>query len=77
MSDALKLKVLKLLLRVSSVVLCLAFAAVLFPVTWMERGHALLDVGAYPASPMYEYLARSISMEASGHPAIQRTTALV
>ena len=61
MSDALRLRLLTLVLRLSGGFLLLAFVAVFIPVSWMEAGHAMAKVGPFPESPIYVYLARSIA----------------
>ena len=38
-----------------------AFAAVFMPTAWMERSHRLLGLGAFPATPLVDYLTRSLS----------------
>jgi hypothetical protein len=54
-------RLLALLLRISAVVLCLAFGAVFLPNDWMAATHEWLGLGTFPASLIVEYLARSIS----------------
>ena len=54
-------RLLALLLRISAVVLCLAFGAVFLPNDWMAATHEWIGLGTFPASLIVEYLARSIS----------------
>jgi hypothetical protein len=49
------------LLRFSGIVLLLAFPMMLIPVEWMARTHRWLGLGEFPASPLTDYLTRSIS----------------
>jgi len=49
------------LLRLSAVVLLLAFPMMLLPVDWMAATHRWLGLGPFPASPLVDYLTRSIS----------------
>jgi hypothetical protein len=39
----------------------LAFGAVFMPTSWMATTHAWLGLGEFPAAPITDYLARSIS----------------
>jgi hypothetical protein len=50
-----------LLLRFGGLLLLSAFVAVFLPTAWMERIHRLLGLGAFPSSPLVDYLTRSIS----------------
>jgi len=54
-------KLLVLILRVSAVVLLAAFPMMLLPVEWMAATHRWLGLGEFPASPLMDYLTRSIS----------------
>jgi hypothetical protein len=54
-------KILILLLRLSAIVLLLAFPMILLPVEWMAVTHRWLGLGEFPASPLVDYLTRSIS----------------
>ena len=54
-------RVLILLLRVSGVVMLLAFFAIFLPTEWMARTHRWLGLGDFPASPLVDYLTRSAS----------------
>ena len=53
--------ILLVLLRLSAAVMLLAFPMVLLPVEWMAGTHRWLGLGEFPASPLVDYLARSIS----------------
>lgn len=50
-----------LLLRFLGCVLLLAFGAVLLPESFMAAMHARLGMGDFPASPLVDYLTRSIA----------------
>ena len=39
-----------------------AFGAVFLPVSWMRATHAWLGLGEFPASPVVDYLTRSIAV---------------
>jgi hypothetical protein len=54
-------KILALVLRLNAVVLLLAFPMMLLPVEWMAATHRWLGLGEFPASPLVDYLTRSIS----------------
>ena len=56
-----KERALILLLRLSGAVLLLAFFAIFLPTEWMARTHRWLGLGDFPASPLVDYLTRSIS----------------
>jgi len=56
-----KEKILALVLRLNAVVLLLAFPMMLLPVEWMVATHRWLGLGEFPASPLVDYLTRSIS----------------
>ena len=56
-----KEKILALVLRLNAVVLLLAFPMMLLPVEWMAATHRWLGLGEFPASPLVDYLTRSIS----------------
>lgn len=49
------------LLRLGGVVLLLAFPTMLLPVSWMAATHEALGMGPFPASPLVDYLTRSIA----------------
>ena len=55
-------RLLVLLLRVAGVTLLLAFGAVFLPTEWMATTHRWCGLGEFPASPLVDYLTRSISM---------------
>jgi hypothetical protein len=50
-----------LLLRLSGVVLLLAFGAMLLPADWMAASHRWLGMGEFPDVPLTYYLVRSVS----------------
>jgi hypothetical protein len=50
-----------LLLRLSGVVVVSAFGAVFLPTDWMAATHRWLGMGEFPAAPVTDYLARSVS----------------
>lgn len=52
---------LALVLRLAGVMLLTAFAAVFLPANWMAATHRWLGLGPFPASPLVDYLTRSIS----------------
>lgn len=52
---------LALVLRFGGCLLTLAFGAVFMPTSWMAEVHAWLGLGEFPAAPITDYLARSIS----------------
>ncbi|MEE8523420.1 MAG: hypothetical protein V3T72_05775 [Thermoanaerobaculia bacterium] len=54
-------KILILVMRLVGGVMLLAWLAVLLPEKWMAQGHRLLQLGDFPASPLVDYLTRSIS----------------
>jgi len=54
-------KLLILLLRLSAIVMLMAFPMMLLPVEWMATTHRWLGLGDFPASPLVDYLTRSIS----------------
>lgn len=49
------------LLRLSGMMLLLAFFAVFLPTDWMAAIHARLGLGEMPRTPLVEYLTRSLS----------------
>ena len=55
------LSLLRLFLRLGGVMLSLAFAAVFLPTSWMASSHEWLGMGEFPASPLTDYLTRSLS----------------
>ena len=52
---------LKLLLRITGVVMLLAVVAFVMPRSWMVWTHRWLRMGKFPGAPIAEYLARSTS----------------
>lgn len=54
-------RVLILFLRISAGILLCAFPMMLLPVEWMAVTHRWLGLGEFPASPLVDYLTRSIS----------------
>jgi hypothetical protein len=54
-------RILVAILRLTAVVLLLAFPMMLLPVEWMAATHRWLGLGQFPASPLVDYLTRSIS----------------
>lgn len=54
-------RVLALLLRLIGLVMLPAFVAVFLPTAWMARTHSALGLGDFPATPVVDYLTRSIS----------------
>ena len=50
-----------LLLRCGGVLLSMAFAAIFLPTSWMATSHSWLGLGEFPASPLTDYLTRSVS----------------
>lgn len=52
----------QLLLRLIGAVLCTAFFPMLFPRNWIEIGHDLAGLQAWPAQPISWYFARSLSL---------------
>lgn len=54
-------RALTIILRLAGSVLMLAFGAVLLPAGWMSSMHEWLTMGAFPSSPLVDYLTRSIS----------------
>jgi hypothetical protein len=51
----------KVLLRVMGTVTAMAFLATVMPAEWMAAVHERLGLGAFPRSPVVDYLARSIA----------------
>lgn len=54
-------KWLAILLRIGGAVMLLAFLAVFMPTGWMASTHRQLGLGEFPASPLVDYLTRSVS----------------
>jgi len=58
------------LLRLCGSVLLLAAVAVFLPTRWMEASSRWLGLGEFPASPLVDYLTRSISAMYAMHGAV-------
>ena len=56
-----RLRLLKILLRLSGGATVIAFAAMLLPVAWMAALHEAAGLGEFPRTAVVEYLARSIA----------------
>ena len=56
-----RLRLLKILLRLSGGATVIAFAAMLLPVDWMAGLHEAAGLGEFPRTAVVEYLARSIA----------------
>ena len=54
-------RLLKLLLRITGAMMCLAVFALFMPRSWMAACHQWLGLGAFPESPVVDYLARATS----------------
>ena len=54
-------RILIVLLRFSGAVTLLAFPTMLLPVEWMAATHRWLGLGEFPATPIVDYLTRSLS----------------
>lgn len=61
---------LALLLRLAGPVLLLALPAMFLPTSWMAATHASLGLGEFPASPLVDYLTRSIAALYAMHGAL-------
>lgn len=66
-SPPLRERLLVLLLRVGAVLTGSALFAALLPTEWMASVHRALGLGAFPESPLTEYLTRSISLLYAAH----------
>jgi hypothetical protein len=51
----------KTLLRILGGICVLAVVPLFMPRSWLEAGHQSLGLGQFPAAPIAEYLARSVS----------------
>jgi len=60
-ADSLRLKLLTWLLRLAGVVTLAAFPAMLLPTGWMASAHRWLGLGEFPATPVVDYLTRSVA----------------
>ena len=58
---AFQVHLLRILLRVGSVLLCSAFLTMLLPVDWMAESHRWLGLGEFPRTPLVDYLTRSVA----------------
>ena len=54
-------RLLVFLLRFGGCIMLTAFGAMLLPVEWMAATHRWLGLGDFPASPLVDYLTRSIA----------------
>ena len=54
-------RILIVLLRLSGTLTLLAFPTMLLPVEWMAATHRWLGLGEFPATPLMDYLTRSLS----------------
>lgn len=54
-------KWLAILLRIAGGIMLLAFGAIFLPTEWMAASHKKLGLGEFPASPLVDYLTRSVS----------------
>ncbi len=61
MSRVAKQTLLVVLLRIGAAAMLSAFLAVVMPAEWMAATHRLLGMGESPASPLVEYLTRSVA----------------
>jgi hypothetical protein len=52
---------LQIVLRAGGITMLLATFAIFMPVSWMAGTHEWLGMGEFPASPLVDYLTRSIS----------------
>ena len=55
-------KIIAWLLRVAGAFLLLAWPTIFLPVSWQAAGHQALGLGDFPASPLVDYLTRSIAV---------------
>jgi hypothetical protein len=61
LTDASRLRLLVVLLRLGGIVTVSAFGAILLPTDWMAGVHAAIGLGEFPRAPVVDYLARSIA----------------
>jgi len=63
LSDRLKDRpwLLAALLRLEGAIEMLAFVAAVMPQSWMAATHQVLGMGEFPASPLLDYMIRSVS----------------
>jgi hypothetical protein len=57
-----KPRLLAALLRLEGAIEMLAFGAVIMPQSWMAGTHRWLGMGDFPASPLLDYMIRSVSV---------------
>ena len=55
-------KLLIWLLRIGGIFLILAWPTVIMPTSWQAAGHEMLGLGPFPASPLMDYLTRTIAV---------------
>ena len=65
-----KEKILKLVLRISGIILLTALVPVVMPFEWMQDIHRWLGMGELPDKPIVGYLTRSISLLYALHGAL-------
>ena len=68
-----RLRLLKIVLVLAGVTTVSAFPAMFLPVDWMASTHARLGLGEFPASPIVDYLTRSIAALYGFHGALLLT----
>ena len=56
-----KPQLLSVFLRLEGIIEILAFVAVVMPQSWMAVTHRWLGLGEFPASPLLDYMIRSVS----------------
>lgn len=61
LENSVRLKLLTRLLRLAGVVTIAAFPAMLLPTDWMASTHRWLGLGEFPATPVVDYLTRSVA----------------
>ena len=54
-------QVLVFVLRMAGIVTCTAFGAIFLPTDWMAWAHERLGLGAFPRTPLVDYLTRSVA----------------
>ena len=62
MSEDRRTRLLQIVLFGSAAALSFAFVAAWIPESWIDAGHRAIGFGGIPATPVFEYLARSIAM---------------
>ena len=58
---SMKASCISLLLRILGGICVLAIVPLFAPRIWLDAGHRVLGLGAFPSAPIAEYLARSVS----------------